>query len=57
MAFNRDQAAEVPKINRPPHIGEIAAAKLFIKRVEEGKSDDEITPMIRWIAAQDPLGA
>lgn len=57
MALNRDQAATVPKMSRPPHIGEIAAAKLFIKRVEEGKSNEEITPMIRWIAEQDPLGA
>ena len=40
----------VPKTNVPPHAGQIAAAKLIVKRHREGKSRLEITPKIRYLA-------
>lgn len=43
-----------PKIARraAPNQGQIAAARLIIKRVEEGKSTMEVTPEMRWVANQ-----
>lgn len=40
----------VPKTHVPPHAGQIAAAKLIMKRHREGKSRLEITPKIRYLA-------
>lgn len=45
-----DAAQPLVVAKRPPHIGEIAAAKLLIKMVERGQIDREITPLLRWIA-------
>lgn len=36
---------------RPPTRGEIAAAKLIMKRHHEGKGKVEITPMIEYLAS------
>ena len=38
---------------RPPTRGEIAAAKLIMKRDREGKGNVEITPMIEYLASFD----
>ena len=38
---------------RPPTRGEIAAAKLIIKRDREGKGNVAITPMIEYLASFD----
>ncbi|WP_288751330.1 hypothetical protein [uncultured Corynebacterium sp.] len=47
---NSDVDEPLVVAKRPPHIGEIAAAKLLIKMVERGQIDREITPLLRWIA-------
>lgn len=49
---------QVPDMNkatyrRPPTRGEIAAAKLIMKRDREGKGNVEITPMIEYLASFD----
>ena len=41
----------VPKTNVPPNAGQIAAAKLIMKRHREGKGRVEITPKIRYLAS------
>lgn len=41
----------VPKTDVPPTRGQIAAAKLIMKRDSEGKGRVEITPKIRYLAA------
>ncbi|MDC7107852.1 hypothetical protein [Corynebacterium afermentans] len=39
------------RLKRPPHQGEIAAAHLVIKQINEGKRPgEEITPFLRWVA-------
>lgn len=47
---NSEESRPLLIAKRPPHMGEVAAAKFIIKRVEEGKSDREITPLLRWLA-------
>ena len=49
---------EVPAVDkavyrRPPTRGEIAAAKLIMKRDREGKGNVEITPMIEYLSSFD----
>ena len=37
------------RLKRPPHQGEIAAAHLLTKQINEGKRPgEEITPFLRW---------
>lgn len=50
MTTGNEQHRYVPTTNTPPNAGQIAAAKLIVKRVEEGKSNIEITPKIRYLA-------
>ena len=39
------------RLKRPPHQGEIAAAHLVIKQINQGKRPgEEITPFLRWVA-------
>ncbi|WP_177224251.1 hypothetical protein [Corynebacterium sp. NML120713] len=45
-----NQEFYVPKTNVPPNAGQIAAAKLIMKRHREGKGRVEITPKIRYLA-------
>lgn len=45
-----NQEFYVPKTNVPPNAGQIAAAKLIMKRHREGKGGVEITPKIRYLA-------
>ena len=40
-------------MRRTPTRGEIAAAKLIIKRDREGKGNVAITPMIEYLASVD----
>ncbi|QDR76899.1 RNA helicase [Corynebacterium sanguinis] len=50
MTAKSSQRPYVPKTTTPPTSGQIAAAKLIIKRNQEGKSKIEITPKIRYLA-------
>ena len=42
-----------PTTKRAPNKGEIAAARLIMKRDREGKGNVEITPMIEYLASFD----
>ena len=48
-----NQEFYVPKTNVPPNAGQIAAAKLIMKRHREGKGRVEITPKIRYLASYE----
>lgn len=37
-------------ISRPPHMGEIAAARFLVKQIEQGRSDGELSPFLLWVA-------
>ena len=37
-------------ISRPPHMGEIAAARFLGKQIEQGRSDGELSPFLLWVA-------
>lgn len=50
MPTENAQERYVPKTDTPPTAGQIAAARLIIKRNREGKSKIEITPKIRYLA-------
>ncbi|QPK83678.1 RNA helicase [Corynebacterium qintianiae] len=50
MTEENPQSRYVPKTSKPPTAGQIAAAKLIVKRDREGKGKVKITPKIEYLA-------
>ena len=44
------ESLEGVRISRPPHMGEIAAARFLVKQIERGRSDGKLSPFPLWVA-------
>ena len=44
------ESLEGLRIARPPHMGEIAAARFLIKQIELGRSEGKLSPFLLWVA-------
>ncbi|MEH0147547.1 hypothetical protein V6D40_07720 [Corynebacterium sp. Q4381] len=51
FSYKENTTLEGVRLARPPHVGEIAAANLIIKQINEGKRPGEkVTPFLQWVA-------